>query len=48
LSRGDFPALLWLTNSIDGTTTTPLTIVGTSFVAQASAIRSAIRWVEIR
>jgi hypothetical protein len=48
LSRGDFPALLWLTNSIDGTTTTPLTIVGASFVAQASAIRSAIRWVEIR
>ena len=48
LSKGQFPALLWLTNSIDGTTTTPLTLVATSTVAQASTIRGALSWVEIR
>lgn len=48
LIRGEFPALLWLTNNIAGTTTTPLTIMATSFVPQASNMRGALRWIEIR
>lgn len=47
LNEEGFPSLTWLTNSIDGTTTTPITLVCTSQSA-TSTVRAAWRWTEIR
>ena len=47
ISEGGPPVLIWLTNSIDGTTTTPLTIRARSLTATAG-VRCVVRWTEIR
>lgn len=47
INQAGFPALLWLTNSIAGTATTPLTLVATPFTGTV-ATRGALRWVEVR
>jgi hypothetical protein len=47
LAQTGIPTLLWLTNSIAGNDTTPLTIVVRSFSASASVV-GALTWRELR